>query len=320
MSEIRKAVDEYLALRRSLGFKFLYHEYMLHDFVSYLEKQGLPYITIREALHWAKLPTKAHPRQWANRLSKVRGFARHWSATDPRTEIPPLGLIPYRYDRRVPYIYTEDQIAQLVRAAKRLRSKTGLRPWTYSTLFGLIAVAGLRVSEAINLDSEDVDWARGVLTIRRTKFGKTRLIPVHPSTLRELRKYRRYRDRIQGKPKILSFFVSEHGDRLRRVAVGLAFRKVSREIGLRGKGASHGPRLHDLRHTLAVKTLVDWYQSGLNVEQQMPKLSTYLGHTHAADTYWYLSATPELLRLASTRLEQTRGIDHKSRHKLSCIA
>jgi len=307
MSEMRKAVDEYLALRRSLGFRFLNHQNILHDFVSYFEKQGLPYITIRAALDWAKLPAKAHPRHWANRLSKLRGFARHWSATDPRTEIPPLGLISCRYDRRVPYIYTEDQIAQLVRAAKRLPSKTGLRPWTYSTLFGLIAVAGLRVSEGIDLNGEDIDWSRGVITIRRTKFGKTRLIPVHPSTLRALRKYLRHRERILSKPKTSSFFVSEHGDRLRRVAVGWAFRKVSREIGLRGKCASHGPRLHDLRHTMAVRTLMDWYRAGLNVEQQMPKLSTYLGHTHVGCTYWYLSATPELLRLASTRLEHMRG-------------
>ncbi len=134
MSEIRKAVDEYLSLRRSLGFKFLEHEYMLHDFVSYLEKRGLRYITIRAALDWAKLPAKAHPGHWANRLAKLRGFARYWSATEPHTEIPPLGLIACRYERRVPYIYTEDQIAQLVRGARRLRSKTGMRPWTYSTL------------------------------------------------------------------------------------------------------------------------------------------------------------------------------------------
>jgi len=187
-------------------------------------------------------------------------------------------------------------------------------------LFGLIAVTGLRVSEAFNLNGEDIDWKRGVLTIHRTKFGKTRLIPVHPSTLRALRKYLRYRKKILPEPKTASFFVSEHGGRLKRVAVGEAFRRVSREIGLRSKGSSHGPRVHDLRHTFAVRMLIDWYRAGLNVEQQMPKLSTYLGHTHVSCTYWYLSAVPELLQLASARLERMRGIGHKNHRQFSSIA
>jgi integrase len=311
MSVIRKAVDEYLALRRSLGFKLCSHQYVLHDFVSYFEKKRLPYITNREVLHWAKLSENASPRYWASRITKVRGFAQHWSATDTRTEIPPLGMIPYHYVRSAPYIYKDEQIVQLIKASKHLQSKTGLRQWTYSTLFGLIAVAGLRISEAVNLKGEDVDLTQGVITIRQTKFGKTRLVPVHSSTQRALQKYVRHRESILSKPKTDNFFVSEKGTRLTGCAVRWIFISLSRQIGLRGKCDGHGPRIHDLRHTLAVKLLMNWYRAGLNVEQQMPKLSAYLGHAHITDTYWYLSATPELLRLASNRLE------HLEKRKLS---
>lgn len=307
MSAIRKAVEDYLRLRRALGFKLRDHQAVLGDFVSFLEHQGASTITTQLALHWAKQPRNVQPAHWARRLSMVRYFAQHWSATDPRTEIPPLGLLPHRYHRRAPYIYTQDQITQLIEAAKQLPTLRGLRPWTYCALFGLMAITGLRVSEAIALNREDLDLTRGVLTIHRTKFGKTRLTPVHISTQHALRQYTRRRDRIHSKPKTSSLFLADRGTRLTDCMVRQTFIKLSRQIGLRSASDSHGPRLHDLRHTFAVRTLVDWYRAGLNIERQMPVLATYLGHTHVADTYWYLSATPELLSLAGARLEHILG-------------
>jgi site-specific recombinase XerD len=307
MSEIRQGVRDYLALRRSLGFTLLHHENLLNDFVSFFEERELSHITTREAMKWARRPQGAQPPCWARRLGMVRGFARFWIASDPRTEIPPLGLLPSHYERKAPYIYTDGQICQLIEAAKLLPSKTGLRRWTYSTILGLIAVGGLRVSEAINLDNQDADLEKGILVIRKTKYGKTRLIPVHRSTQRELRKYVQHRDRVYPKSKTPAFFVAERGTRLTDLAVRATFNKLSRQIGLRGQTDSHGPRLHDLRHTMAVRTIIDWYRAGLNIDEQMPKLSTYLGHTGVANTYWYLSAVPELLCLARDRLEDSKG-------------
>ena len=307
MTKIRHGIREYLALRRSLGFKLDYHEYVLNDFASFYEKRGLSHITTREALKWAKQRVHAQPRERARRLTVVRGFTQYWITADPRTEIPPRGLLSYRYTRKAPYIYTDEQVSQLIEAAKGLTSRTGLRSWTYSTLYGLVAAAGLRVRETVDLDDVDVDLKRGVLTIRRTKFGKTRIVPIHPSTQRELQRYVRYRKKVYPTPRTPAFFVAERGTRLTHWAVRSTFHKVEREIGLRGKPGSSGPRLHDLRHTMAVRTLIDWYRAGLNIEQQMPKLSTYLGHTHVTHTYWYLSAVPELLCLASARLERSKG-------------
>ena len=184
----------------------------------------------------------------------------------------------------------------------------GLRARTYSTLFGLLAVTGMRVkSEALALNREDVDWVRGVLIIRGTKFGKSRLVPIHPTTQRALRRYARFRDQIYPKPKTKAFFVSQRGARLGYYGVLATFVRLSREIGLRGPSDSHGPRMHDLRHRFAVRTLLRWYREGVDVEKHIHKLSTYLGHVKVTDTYWYLSGVPELLQLAMGRLEHTTG-------------
>jgi integrase len=216
-------------------------------------------------------------------------------------------LLPHRYARKPPYIYTGREIKRLIAVARQLPSATGLRPATYATLFGLLAVTGLRISEALALNRADVDGAQAVLTIRRTKFGKSRLVPVHPATQRALARYARRRDRVYPKPMTESFFVSEHGARLTQWTVRYTFNRLSRRIGLRGPADRRGPRLHDLRHRLAVDTLLRWYRAGVDVERHLPELSTYLGHRHVADTYWYLSAVPELLRLAAARLEARGG-------------
>jgi integrase/recombinase XerD len=307
MKNLRKALEEYLAVRRALGFKLTDAGYVLSDFLSFLERQGASHITTELALRWARQPVTVVPAYWAQRLGLVRRFAQYQAATDPRTEIPPQGLLPDRYIRKPPYLYSHREIVRLIEAAKRLPSATGLRPWTYSVLLGLLAVTGMRISEPIALDREDVDLTRGVLTVRQTKFGKSRLLPIHPSTQRALLSYARRRDRIHPRPKTPSFFVSDGGTRLTHWTVRWTFVRLSHQIGLRGPSDRFGPRLHDLRHRFAVQTLLGWYRAGADVERHLPELATYLGHGHVTDTYWYLSAAPELLRLAAMRLGPTQG-------------
>ena len=307
MSPLRTAVDEYLALRRGLGFSLRGPGALLRQFAAFFEREGASSITRELALRWATQPATTHPAHWATRLSTVRRFAQFWSASDPRTEVPPLGLLPHRYGRKPPYIYTEGEIRRLIAVARQLPSATGLRPATYATLLGLLAVTGLRISEALALNRADVDGAEAVLTIRRTKFGKSRLVPLHPSTQRALERYARRRDRVYPTPTTESVFVSERGARLTQWTVRYTFNRLSRRIGLRGPADRRGPRLHDFRHRVAVTTLLRWYRAGVDVERHLPALSTYLGHGHVADTYWYLSAVPELLRLAAARLEARGG-------------
>ncbi len=304
MSTLLSAVDEYLRLRRCLGFKMAEGGRLLPDFVSFMERVGADYITNDLALRWATQPADASPAHWASRLRVVRKFAQHWSATDPRTEVPPAGLLPYHYHRQRPYIFTPTEIQHLVDAAWTLQSTRGLRPWTYHTAFGLVAVTGMRAGELTNLDRDDVDLERGVLRIRQAKFGKSRLLPVHPSTQAVLQRYARHRDQIFPKPPTPSFFLSDQGRRLTWWILRWTFVKLSIQTGLRAPKAHCGPRLHDLRHSFAVRTVLGWYRSGATVEQRLPTLATYLGHVHVTDTYWYLSATPELLALASARLEE----------------
>jgi integrase len=301
---LREALEEYLKVRRMFGFKLRIPGSLLRTFVSYAEREGASCITRELAVKWATQPKNCQPCQWANRLSMVRTFARYVSALDPRTEIPLEGLLPHRYHRKSPYLYTDEQIARLIEAARQLLSPQGLRAATYATLFGLLAVTGMRMSEPIALDRDAADLTRGILTVRRTKFGKTRIVPIHASTLEELRHYAELRDRLCPRVQTPSFFVSERGTRLTEWSVRWTFVHLSRQIGLRGPDASRGPRLHDLRHGFAVETLIRWYRAGVDVEQHLPELSTYLGHVHVHDTYWYISAVPELLQLATQRLEQ----------------
>jgi len=303
MNNLQAALDEYLNVRRALGFKLRDEGTVLPQFLLFLDKKDASFITTDLALRWATQPESVLPSHWARRLSMVRVFARFHSAVDPRTEIPPQGLLPFRYRRKPPYIYDDSEISRLLEASNHLRPAIGLRASTYSTLFGLLAVTGMRVSEPIALNRRDVDLTRGILTVRLTKFGKSRLVPVHLSTLGKLAEYSRLRDRIFNRPKCPSFFVSERGTRLTHWSVRRTFVKLSRAIGLRGPHESHGPRLHDLRHTFAVKTLIGWYQTGVDVERHMPELAAFLGHTHVNDTYWYISAVPELLGLANKRLD-----------------
>lgn len=306
MSDLQESLEEYLAIRRSLGFILTKPAHELRNFIAFLEGESAPYITTQLALRWVQQATRVQPATRAARLATVRRFAAWRSATDLRTEIPPPGLLPHRYHRKRPYIYSDEEISALVQAARGLPSPKGLRAHTYSTLFGLLAVTGMRVSEAVNLDREDVDLETGTLTVRRTKFGKTRLVPVHPSTRDVLGAYALQRDQVIPVSLTRGFFVSERGTRITGGTARSTFAKVSRETGLRGplNGCrhGHGPRLHDMRHRFAVRTLIGWYRAGLDVGPEIPKLSAYLGHVHANDTYWYLEAVPELLALATERL------------------
>lgn len=304
MKSLRQALEEYLATRRALGFKLRLAGAALHQFVSFAEQEDADFITVELAVRWARQPAQAQPAQWANRLGMVRRFAQYRSATDPRTEIPAQQLLPHRYRRKTPYIYRDEEIDQLLQAARQLPSATGLRAATYETFLGLLAVTGMRISEAIQLDQTDVDLSHDVLLIRRTKFDKSRYVPIHPSTQDALDRYRRRRDQIYPRPQTPSFFLSEQGNRLGEFSVRATFVKLSHQIGLRNPGDSHGPRLHDLRHRFAVRTLLLWYRSDIDAERHLPQLATYLGHAHVNDTYWYLTAVPELLRCASLRLEE----------------
>jgi integrase len=244
------------------------------------------------------------PATWARRLSFVRGFARHWRATDPRTEVPPPGLLPFRSRRARPHLYTSAEIQRLLAAAQALPP---LRGPTYACLFGLLAVSGLRIGEALALTPADVDLHAGLLHIHQAKFGKSRLVPVHPSTQRALRTYAQQRAAWLARRPAPTFFVSDRGNHLARAVVRRVFTALCRAIGLRAPTASRGPRLHDFRHRFAVETLLRWYRAGDDAERRLPVLATYLGHAHVTDTYWYLSACPELLGLARLRLERRWG-------------
>ncbi|MGH9627332.1 MAG: tyrosine-type recombinase/integrase [Bryobacteraceae bacterium] len=303
MSRLDAALNEYLTIRRSLGFELREVASCLRNFIAFLQAEGASYITTKIALRWATLPAEAQPSTWAWRLGMVRRFAAWHSAMEPRTEIPPAGLLPHRYQRKRPHIYSDDEIDKILRRAAQLVSPTGLRAHTYTTLFGLLAVSGMRVNEALNLDRPDVDLGHGILTIRRTKFGKTRHVPVHPSTVDALKQYADRRDRILAKPTT-AFFVSERGIRITEWMARYTFARLSQQLGLRSIAKSHGrgPRLHDMRHRFAARTLIHWYRAGLDVERELPKLATYLGHVHVNETYWYLEAVPELLQLATNRL------------------
>lgn len=310
MNTLREALPEYLQLRRSLGFKLEDAGLLLPRFVAFLDQRGATHITTALALAWAQQPASVQPAEWARRLSCVRGFARYRSATDARTEVPPTGLLPHRSTRARPYLYSDEEVQRLLEVALALPTtwhSTPLRPWLFHCLFGLFATTGLRLSEALNLRLADVSLDEALLTIRDAKLGKTRLVPLHTSTTRVLADYLRRRQAFFARPISSYVFVSRTGNRLDQAHVHRTFYALSRQIGLRGPQASHGPRLHDLRHRFAVRVLTQWYQAGEDAARLLPVLSAYLEHVRVQDTYWYLSAWPELMTQAMSRLERRWG-------------
>lgn len=304
MSPLCEALDEYLAIRRQLGYKFETGGRLLADLVGYLESADASFLTTELALRWARQPTDGSPLRWGNRLSVARVFARYLHALDPRHQVPPRDLLPSRSRRMVPYLYSEADVAGLMAAARSLQPH--LRAATYETFIGLLAVTGMRVGEAIHLERSDIDWSEGLLVIRKTKFRKTREVVLHPTTVKALHGYDRLRRCLCPNPSGPNFFLSTAGTRLFYSNFYIVFATLLRQAGLEPQSPQqHRPRPHDLRHTFAVSTLLDWYRAGVDANDRMHLLSMYLGHTEPANTYWYLSAAPDLMAAAAERLERT---------------
>jgi integrase len=305
---LSEELARYLSIRRNLGFDLRTDERILRRFVQHAETVDVQYVSIELFIGWRKAFGNANQSTWSRRLGIVRVFAQWLHGIDHHHEIPPHGLVPDRTQRSRPYIYSPEEIRDLIRLAGELPSVNGIRSLTYPVLFGLIAATGLRISEALSLDCSDVDLDAGVLTIRRGKLGKARLIPLSNTTVTQLGAYTKERDRLLER-KSQPFFVADRGERVSDCGARYNFAVISQSLGLRSKQRFYkhgrGPRIHDLRHTFAVRTMISWYRSGLDPSREMIKLTTYLGHSHPGHTYWYIEAVPELLVLASERAEQS---------------
>jgi len=303
MKSLKIHLEDYLKLRRQLGYKMETAGYLLRNFVGFAEQEGANFITTKLAVRWAAKPDVKLVQRGA-RLGMVRRFAEYVSAHDARTEVPAQRLLPCHFVRRDPFHYSEDQVMQLIEGARQIAPSDKIKGPTLGTLFSLLAVTGMRVSEALALDCGDVDLEQALLTLRMTKGNKARLIPLHSSTVDALQRYASIRDDVYPKRATTSFFVWEGGGRLIYDSVNRWFLLVACQAGLRRPGDRRGPRVHDLRHYFAIRTLLNWYRSHADVEARLPELATYLGHIHVRDSYWYLSAVPELLQLATRRWER----------------
>ncbi len=291
---LRQALECYLATRRSFGFALVKDGVELGGLIRYAKNIGhTGPLTAQLAIQWAQQPKGAQRHYWAVRLNMVRRFALFWLAYDPRTEIPPADRFGPIYRRRAVHVYTRPEIAALLHASAELGRDHPLVGQTFCTLLGLLVCTGLRIGEALGLSDQAVDWSAGVLTIRRAKYGHARLIPVQPGTLAALQRYRTLRDQAIAPRVAPAFFVTRRGQPLGYHGVSAVFRRLRQRLGWTQQPV---PRLHDLRHTFAVRTLLNWYESGQSVTPKLWTLSTYLGHRHLADTYWYLTAVPELMQ------------------------
>jgi integrase len=303
---IRQHAEAYLAMRRRLGFKLTTFGQRLLSFVGYLERTDASVLTTAAAVTWATdTPRSTDHVHWSRRLMVVRLFARHLQLLDPATEVPPADVLPHHSRRIPPHLFTPAELSALLGATDQLSPV--FRACTFRTLVGVLAVTGLRTSEACRLDRADVDLADGILTIRDTKFGKSRQVPLHASTVDALRGYAEERDRRHPTPRTPAFLVSTRGTRLDAHNLSHTFAGLVRAAGIQTPAGARRPRLHDLRHTFATTTLLRWYQEGADVPARLPLLTTYLGHADPKSTYWYLSGAPELLALAAARLERTFG-------------
>jgi integrase len=301
MTALEQHAADYLRIRRALGFKLERAEKLLAQYLAHLDTTGQDRVTVENALAWARLPAAGGANWWAQRLSVVRCFATYLHALDPAHEIPPADVLARRIRRSVPYLYSEQEIWALMAATDRLRGQ--LRQTTYRTLIGLLAVTGMRVGEVIRLDRPDLDLPAGVVTVRNSKFGKSRELPLHATTGTALREYLRIRDAHQHADVSDALLISPAGTRLIYCNVHATFRQLRTDAGLRARSSVCRPRVHDLRHRFAVQTLLDWYRDGVDVQPRLPLLSTYMGHTHPRHTFWYLQAAPELMAIAGKRLE-----------------
>lgn len=304
MSRLRQAAEDYLLMRRALGFKLTCWARHLMGFIDYCEAHHVEHLTAELALAWATQTPRGSRDEvyWSRRLMVVRIFARHFKTLDPATEIPPEDLLPHHYRRIAPYLYSPQEITTLISVAGRLTPP--LRAATWQTLIGLLAVTGMRTSEACNLDRNQVDLDAGTLVVADSKFGKSRQLCVHSSTIAAVRDYERRRDHWCPAPVAPSFLVSTRGTRLDAHNITHTFAGLLDQAGIQAPPGRRRPRLHDLRHSFTVATLLGFYRDGANVQARLPLLSTWLGHVDPKSTYWYLQAVPELLALAASRLEQ----------------
>jgi integrase/recombinase XerD len=305
MTELRRHLADYTALRRSLGFAAKEADFLLPSFAAYLEGRHASTVTTELALAWASSPQGVLPVTRRQRLSAVRGFAGYLSNLDEATEVPPLDLLPACYSRVTPYLYSDEEVEALMAAARSL--PPGLRALTYETLIGLLAVSGIRIGEAVRLGRDDVEVEQSRLVVRNSKFERSREVPLHETTLAALDAYAGARDRRFCDPAPASFFVSTIGTPLYPRTVDKTHRELVALAGLQGRGGRCRPRLHDLRHSFAVKTIIGWHRDGLDVDARMPLLSKVLGHADPKATYWYMQAAPELLALVAERLEPVFG-------------
>ncbi len=307
MSRLRHAADRYLAMRRALGFKLTTQGRQLMSFIDYCEAHQTDHITTELALAWAMQTTRGSSDEvyGSRRLMVVRIFARHLKTLDPATEVPPADVLPHHYRRIAPYLYSPGEITALMVVAGGLTPP--LRAATWQTLIGLPAVTGMRKSEACNLNGDQIDLDTGVLTVAASKFGKSRLVFLHPSTITALRDYQQSRDQLCPAPRTSAFFVSTRGTRLDAHNITHTFATLADAAGIHAPRGRRPPRLHDLRHSFTVATLLDWYRDGGDVQARLPLLSTWLGHVDPKSTYWYLQAVPQLLALAAGRLEHAFG-------------
>lgn len=307
MSPLHDALTDYLATRRALGTQLRWPESSLRRFVDFAEAEGAEFITTDIAVRWAVQPAAVKRATHARRLGIVRGFAAWLQATDRRTQVPPQRLLPTGQRRPTPHIYSDHEISDLMAAAGRLRSASGLRPATFATLLGLLLATGLRPGEALALDVADVDLVSGVLAVRESKFGKSRFVPMDESSRAALVAYAEFRDAVRPCRDTPAFLVTGRGSRLGPHAARRTFATLCQAVGLRPRirprRIGRGPRLQDIRHTFATRRLTEWYRAGLDVDRLAPRLATYLGHVRIVETYWYIQAVPELLRLATERLE-----------------
>jgi integrase len=299
---LREALHQYLTLRRALGFKLKTTGRLLGQFVDHLDAQGATTFTVADAVAWATAPAGTSSTWHAMRLSMVRGFAAYLHGLDATVAVPPADLLRHGNDRVTPYLYSEVEIRALLTAAGALRP--AFRALTYQTLIALLVASGIRIGEAIALDTDDLEPADGgQLLIRNTKFGKDRLVPLHPSTTQALVHYLTLRDQQHPHPRCPALLVSTAGTRLHHSNIGLVFNRLTAQAGITRRSATCRPRIHDVRHSFAVATLTDWYRTGADVPALMPRLATYMGHTDPKNTFWYLSAAPELMVLAGRRLD-----------------
>ncbi len=302
MSAIRRHAEEYLAMRRGLGFKLTTFGQRLLSFVAYLERHDADVLTVDLAVAWAtSTPRSTNQVHWSRRLMVVRSFARHLAVLDPATQIPGTDILSHHYCRVRPHLYSPSEIDALLQATATLRPP--LRAATWATLLGLLAVTGMRPGEACRLDRRDLDLTDAVVTIWNSKFDHCRQIPVRPDTVTALRRYARTRDQARVTARTPAFLVSTRGTRLDEHNLPKTFRTLTRTAGITTPPGQRPARLIDLRHTFAVSTMLDWYRDGADVQALLPRLSTYLGHTDPKSTYWYLEGSPELLALVSARLE-----------------